>query len=466
MQMMRNMGLTAPAPLERYDWPGRFKPYAHQKQIAQFLVENRRAYNLSGLGTGKTKATAWAADFLMKEGIIRRCLIAAPLSCIERVWGDELYQSFPKRKFVILHGSRQARLDLLKQDWDFAVINHHGLAIIADHLPKDVDLVIIDELAVFRSKKAKTLWGEAKKIITPEKWAWGLTGSPTPNAPTDAYAQSKLITPERYNGSFTRFKMETMAQLGPFRYVPRPRSEELVNQILQPSIRFALEDCIDLPETIYLDRDAEMSKEQEFHYKKLLKECMTEIRGATVTAVNAAVLFNKLLQSAVGCLYDSAGNTHEIDFGPRMSVIEEVIEETDGKVILFMPLTGALHALHKKLKDRYTCEIVEGDTSSTKRNQIFSDFSHAKDPRIIIASPATMSHGLSLHQQCATTIWACPVPSNEIFMQANARTVRPGQKSVTRIICISASPVERKIYRVLKERGRFQDLVLNLAKDS
>ena len=464
MQIMRSFGLGAPAPTEEYKFPGRYKPYSHQKQIMQFLVENYRAYNLSGMGTGKTISAAWAADYLMTLGIVRKVLITAPLSCLERVWGDTIFQNFTHRKFVVLHGTRQQRLDAMKEKWDFAVVNHHGLGIIEAELPEDVDLIIIDELAVFRNHQSKTLWSVAKRLITPSRWVWGLTGSPTPNAPYDAYALSKLLTPERYNGSFTRFKMDTMMQLGPFRFVPRNNSEQLVNQVLQPAIRFALEDCIDLPETIYQDRDAELSVEQMHHYKKLQRECLTEIQGVEVNAVNAAVLMSKLLQAACGVVR-SGEELIEMDFGPRLHVLEECIEEADGKVIVFVPFTGVLNALMNKLKKKWSCAVVDGSVSSGKRNQIFSDFCEKDTPHVLIAHPACMAHGLNLHHKCHTTIWFSGVTSHEVYMQANARTVRPGQKSITNIIRIAATAVERKVYQALAEKGKFQDAVLSLIKE-
>lgn len=464
MQAARGCGLDAPAPIEQYSFPGRFKPFEHQKETMKFLVENMRAYCLNGLGTGKTAATTWAADYLMEQKVIRRCLIVAPLSTLERVWGDHIYTSLPKRKFVVLHGTKQQRLDLLKTDWSFAVVNHHGMGIIGEYLPDDVDLIVFDELAVLRQKQAKTLWGEAKKLMTPRRWGWGLTGSPVPNSPTDAYAQCQLLTPENYKGSFTRFKSDVMTQVNMFKWVPRATAEATVNEILQPSIRYALEDCIDLPETIMHSRDAEMSPEQKLHYDKLKKECMTEVRGVQITAVNAAVLCGKLIQASCGLLYND-GETLELDFGPRLAVLEECMEEVTGKIIIFAPLTGVIHALYNKLKKKYDCVIVEGATSAGKRNQIFNDFNYKDAPQVIIAAPQCMSHGLNLHHQCSTIIWFTGCASNEVFTQANARTVRPGQTQHTNIFMIAASPVERKIYQTLKDRGSFQAIVLEMAKE-
>jgi SNF2 family DNA or RNA helicase len=142
-----------------------------------------------------------------------------------------------------------------------------------------------------------------------------------------------------------------------------------------------------------------------------------------------------------------------------------LIDEATGKVIIFVPFTGVLDALATKLKKRWSVAVVDGGVSAGKRNQIFSDFCEKSDPHLLVAHPQCMSHGLNLHNKCWTTIWYAPIPSHEYFVQANARTVRPGQKNVTHIIQISGSPVERKVYQALQERGKFQDLVLMLAKE-
>ena len=107
--------------------------------------------------------------------------------------------------------------------------------------------------------------------------------------------------------------------------------------------------------------------------------------------------------------------------------------------------------------------MVDGGVSATKRNKIFKDFQDEKDPHIILAHPGTMAHGLTL-TAASTIIWYSPVTSNEIFQQANARIVRPSQTKTTNIVMFSGSQVEQKIYRTLKDRGRLQDLVLELAK--
>jgi len=468
-RFFRNNGHNLPSPvMSDYNWPGRFRPYPHQIATTEFLVANKRAYCLSGMGVMKTAAALWAADFLIRNGDIKKCLIVSPLSTLDQVWAKEIFQVLPHRRCHILHGARDKRMELLNdRSVDFYIINHDGMKIIEDALQKrpDINHIIIDEIAIFR--RASTAKNKAVfRIINRQgidRGAWGLTGTPTPTSPTDCFGQVKLITPENYRYGFKTLQSELMMQVSQYRWVPKLHSASRVNELMQPSIRYALEDCVALPPTIWHDRACEMSVEQKKHYETMKKTSLAEISGKQVTAVNAAVLFGKLLQVSCGCVYSSDGEILEMDFGPRLDVLKEIIDGCNEKVIIFVPFTAALRSIEDKLKRSWSVAVVDGSVSAKQRNTIFKDFQAEKDPHIILAHPGTMAHGLTL-TAASTIIWYAPVTSNETFMQANARIVRPSQTKTTNIVMISGSPVEEKIYRTIKERGKLQDLVLELVK--
>jgi len=469
VRLFRNAGKDVPTPLTtQYNWPGRFTPYQHQLTTSDFLALNMRAYCLSGMGTGKTNAALWADDFLKQRNEIGKTLICAPLSTLDRVWAHEIFQTLPHRTYRILHGSRAKRRDLLEDDVDYFIINHDGVSIIADLLAHrdDINHFILDEMAVYRNSQTKR-WKLMFEIINRQgiaRSAWGMTGTPTPNAPTDAYGQIKLLTPERFRGGFRKFRDETMNQVTQFRWVPRARASQFVHEHMQPSIRYALSDCIDLPETIYSEREAPLTMNQKKAHDELLREAVTLVGESQVSAVNAGVLLNKLVQAACGVMYGSSGEVLELDFGPRLAVLKEVIEECDEKVIVFVPLTGALRAIDRELSKDFTTAVVDGSVSSNQRNQIFRQFQMEQNPRVLIANAATMAHGLTLTAASAI-VWYAPVHSNETYTQANARIVRPGQTKTTNIVHIQATSAERKIYATLRDRGKLQDVVLELAKE-
>jgi SNF2 family DNA or RNA helicase len=468
-RLVTNLGYRVASPLAtNYSWPGRFKPFLHQKVTTEFLILNKRAYCLSGMGCGKTASALWATDFLMRQGEVQKTLIVAPLSTLERVWAQEIFQVLPHRRYHVLHGARQKRLDLLNdRKVDFYVINHDGVELIEEALEKrpDINHVIIDESATLRNSRTKR-WKVYNRILNRQgivRSAWGMTGTPTPNAPTDCFGQVKLITPERYTGSFTSMQMELMIKVGMFKWVPKKDSAERVHKYMQPSIRYALEDCIDLPPTIYQEREVELSAEQQKHYREMQQKALAEIRGETITAVNAGVVMSKLLQASVGIMYTGNSQAVEMDFSPRLKVLKEVIEECNEKVIVFVPFTAALNRFYDELKKQWTVAVVDGSVSAGKRNTIFRDFQMAKDPRILLAHPKTMAHGLTL-TAATTIVWASPTTSTDFFLQANARIARPGQKNVTHIVMLHGSEVERKLYQTLKDRRKLQELVLDLVK--
>ena len=190
-----NQGHPIPSPIVTdYKWPGRFDPYEHQIDTAAFLTLNKRAFLLSGMGTMKTASTLWATDYLKEQGEIDKTLIVAPLSTLDRVWAQEIFQVLPHRRYHVLHGSRQKRIDLLGDTKaDYYLINHDGIGIIADLLQDrpDINHVVIDEIASMRSSrthKFKTMFHILNRQGIPRS-AWGLTGTPTPTAPTDCYGQ-------------------------------------------------------------------------------------------------------------------------------------------------------------------------------------------------------------------------------------------------------------------------------------
>jgi len=466
-RIFNNLGIKTPSPIRSlYEWPGRYKPRWYQTDTAEFFTLNTRAHCHSSPRTGKTLAALWAADYLRQTGKIKRTLIVAPLSTLWDVWETNIFESFPLRTFCVLHGSKKKRLELLAQPHDFYIINHHGVQMIEQELAArpDIDLIVIDEVATLRNPKAKTIFKPMNNVLNHQgivRACWGLTGTPTPNDPTDAFGQCKLVTPENYRGHFTSFKNETMMQLGQFKWVPRKGSAESVARILKPSIRFERSVCTDM-EPCFIERRAQLSEEQTKAYKQLIQLAMTEVRGSTVTAVNAAVLISKLVQTACGCVIAADGSIVKMDYGPRLAVLEELIEENNEKVLVFVPFTGVLDALAVELRKRWTVAVVDGGVSAGKRTQIFKDFRTNKDPHIILAHPGTMAHGLDL-TAASLSIWYAPYWRPEYYQQANARTDGSRQTAKIDIAHIYATAEERRIYSVLKERGRLQDVVLALS---
>lgn len=467
VRVLRNMGIKAPSPvLHYYDWPGRFVPYEHQKETSAFLTLHKKALVLNDIGTGKTQSALWAADYLIKTGQIKKVLILSPLSTLERVWGDGIFTGFPDRKFVVMHGTADRRRRLLQQEADFYVINHDGFSIIADDAHGMFDLVIVDEAAVLRNPSTQRFKQFRKWMLSnTETRLWLMTGTPTPNDPTDAWALAKLVESPNCTSTFTSFREQVMSKIGQWKFIPRPDAADTVSHILQPSVRFTRDECLDLPETVVQTRQVDLTPEQKKHHDAMLKHFISEVSTeGTISAVNEAVKVQKLVQIACGVAYGDDGQDIEIDAGPRVKVVKEIIEEAGEKVIVFVPLTGTLHMLERELSKHWSVGVVNGQVSSSKRDVIFKDFQDSRDPHVLIAHPGTMAHGLTL-TTASTIIWYGPVNSNETYTQANGRIERIGKNKTSNVIHIEATLLERKMYDRLRNKQSLQGLLLDLIQE-
>jgi SNF2 family DNA or RNA helicase len=469
VRLLRNVGVMAPSPiLSQYKWSGPRTPFTAQRATAEFLTLNPRAFVLNDMGTGKTLSVLWAYDFLRSIGKRRRMLVAAPLSTLERTWGDEIFRNFPHLTFAILHGTRERRLKLLKHPFDVYVVNHDGIEIIAEELAArdDIDLVVPDELAVFRNSQTDRYKAMEKVCAPVERAVWGLTGTPIPNAPTDAWGQIKLVNPGRVPKYFGRFRDQVMTKYGPYKWVARPNAISQVQEVMQPAIRFSRDDCVDLPETTYQTRHVDLTADQKRVYEEVRSRMKSEAAEGTVRAVNEADKLMKLVQVASGAVYTTEGEVVQLETS-RIKEVREIIEQSPGKVIVFVPFIAALHHVREELAKDYPCELVYGGTSKTDRDTAFWRFQNLpkSESRVLLANAAAMSHGLTL-TEASTVVWVAPTTSHETFDQANHRIIRPGQKNRTLIVMLEGTPVERQIYARLQQRQAMQGLLLEAVRDA
>ena len=465
-KLARNLGIAMPSPiLTRFDWCD-LNPWTIQRSTATLLTESPRAYVLSSLGTGKTLASIFATEYLREIGEVKRALVIAPLSVLTPVWEKELFLARPRANVKVLYGTKQKRLSLLAEEADWYVVNHHGLPILLDQLiERKFDLVIIDELATFRTIKTG-LWQSANRLVrSGPKYVWGMTGSPRPKAPTDAWAQIRLLTPDKTYRTFSRFRQETMVQLSQFRWGEKQGANETVFSQMQPSVRYTLEDVAELPPTVYLNREIKLEPEADKAYTLMFNRLRMMSEKGEITAANEGVLQNKLLQVACGFLYTDNKQVYTLPNKTRLEALRDICTEADKKVIVFVPYVHALQGVRDYLmKQGETVDLVYGATSKTKRDDIFARFQNSPVPHVLVAHPQCMAHGLSL-TSANTIVWFTATNNPEIYEQANGRIRRPGQTHKTLIYHLTGTPVERVAYMRLKNRGRLQGLLLELFRD-
>lgn len=456
---------NVPSPILRdYDWPGVFPPMAHQKDTASFFTINKRSFCFNEQGTGKTASAIWAADYLMKQGKIKRALIICPLSIMQSAWLADLFKFAVHRKVGVAYGDRIKRKAVINGDSDFVIINYDGIEIVAeDIIFADFDLIIIDEANAYKTPTTKR-WKTLNAIIKAhdDMWLWMMTGTPAAQTPTDAYGLAKMCVPDNVPRFFGAFRDQTMTSISKFRWLPRPNANQVVFDALQPAVRFTKEQCIDLPEVTHVFRDAPLTPQQEKYYKLLKKEMLMVADGEEISTVNAATNLNKLLQISGGAVYSDNKSVIEFDVSNRLRVVQEVIEEASHKVLVFVPFTHTIELLREHLRGQgIVCEVINGAVPVNKRTEIFKNFQEQDNPQVLIIQPQAAAHGVTL-TAANVIIWYSPVTSIETYLQANARIHRKGQKNPMTIVHIKGSPVETRLYGMLQNKLDIHSKIIDL----
>jgi SNF2 family DNA or RNA helicase len=456
-----------PSPMSRdYDWPGTFKPFEHQKVTAEFLSINRRAFCFNEAGTGKTSSALWAADYLMKQGEIKRVLVICPLSIMHSAWQDDVFSTCMHRSVAIAHGASNKREKIIdNKDYEIVIINYDGVGIVRENITKgEFDLIIIDEANAYKSPST-IRWKTLAKLITPETRLWLMTGTPAAQSPLDAFGLAKLVCPHRVPKFSAAWRDKVMYQITRFKWVPKKTAKDDVFKALQPAIRFSKEDCLDLPEVMYQTREVPLTPVVQRYYKSLKEQFLIEAAGEQISTVNAAANLSKLLQISGGAVYTDKKEVVEFDIRPRLSALDEVLDQTEHKVLVFVPFRHTIEVVGRHLnKQGISTEIINGSVSANDRARIITQFQSLDDPRVLIIQPQSASHGVTLTRADTIVFWS-PVISVETYLQCIARIDRYGQKNKMTVVHIQGSDVERKMYAMLQGKVDLHTKLVDLYRE-
>ena len=465
-QSLNQLGIKSPSPIEsQYKWTGRYKPFRHQILTSSFLTIHQKGFCFNEQGTGKTASAIWASDYLMNKGIINRVLVVCPLSIMDSAWRDDLFTFATHRTVSVAHGSAEKRKKIIAEGSEYVIINYDGVGIVLDELKKGgFDLIVVDEATHYKNAQTRR-WKLLRQLIHDNTWLWMMTGTPAAQNPTDAYGLAKLVNPNRVPRFFGAFKDMVMFKVSQFTWKIKPTATDTVFRALQPAIRFTKDECLDLPPMVYTKRQIELTIQQKKYYKELKTKLVLDITGEQITAINAAVTLNKLLQISAGAVYTDDSEVLEFDIKNRYRVLREVIDESSQKVLVFVPFTHVIDILTDKLRgEGITTEVIRGDVPAYKRTSIFKQFQENVDPQVLVIQPQAASHGVTL-TRANTVVWWGPTSSLETYDQANARVHRSGQKHKCTVVQLQGSDAEKHVYKLLDNRINVHTKFIELYKE-
>ena len=482
------LDLDTPDPMEDYGWPCQpgAEPFITQKQVSSFMVRNPRSFVVSDLRTGKTRASLWAADWLMSQSQRPlRCLVLSDINALEGTWANEITAHFfGRRSFEMLHHAQAAkRLAALDREADFYLCNPDGLRMggpkrvvektetgkikrvyyselsgfYAALLAKKFDIIIFDEATTYRETGTET-FKCALQLSKQASFVYLLTGTPTPNGPLDAFGLKHLAHPT-YKLSFKTWRDMTTEADGPFRRKPRPGAAPLVDELLHPSIRIVQDQCFTPTSMTVLDLHAPLSGEQKTAMRELKAELSIMVDEGEITAVNQAALRSKLIQISCGAVYDQGHQAHLISAPERLAMLQSLVAGIPGKIIVFAPLTSVLRLLQTSLGE--TCTLIDNSLSKQKKLKLLREWQTDPGRRVLLSHPGPVARGIDL-SMANTIIWYAPIDRTEYFIQANERINGINQKKPRYIIRMYGCDIERKIYERLEDNQTLQGLILQL----
>ena len=453
-----------PRMLVDYDWRmtrADFNPMPHQYRIAGSLSTWRRGFVLADAGTGKTLSALWAIDYLVRAGFVKRALVVTYKSIMRPAWSGDATEHLPWMPHSVVYSTtaKSRRQKALRPATPHVTTYETAETCHDQLLANQYDLVCIDESPAIKTHTTRR-WRFLYPIVQQARYAWCMTGTPTAQAPTDAYGQVLMMYGERWGVSAERFKEMTMVRVAQHVWVPVNNANEVVFAAMQPAIKVNKREVMPwMPEKTERMLDVDLSKPQIDAIAELKKAAATTLASGTkITSVHAAALRTKIIQIASGTVLDDAKVAHEVDYGPRFSELLREITAARAadadptiapwnKVLVLCAFRATVDRVTKDLKAKGLKAVaVYADVPLSQRNEWLGDsFNRTRDVEVVVAVPEILSHGLTL-TAANLTVWFTPCDRAEVIIQAENRMDRPGQKNPMQILRLAGCDVERKIF--------------------
>ena len=453
------------------------KPYAHQITALE-KSWNRETYAyFMEMGTGKTKVLIDNVAMLYDRGKIDGALIICPKGVMGTWYTQELPAHLPNHieNMAVLwqanitkeQSRKLGNLFKTGEELHILVMNvealstQKGSAFAKKFMLSHKTLMAIDESTTIKNPKAK----RTKNIIEMSKMATYrriLTGSPVTKNPLDLYTQCEFLNEELLDfTSYYAFRnryaeMKTIHVAGrSIQIVGHFKNlDELAEQLKTFSYRVLKEECLDLPEKIYMKREIELSAEQKKVYKQMKEEALATLNGKQITTMTVLTQLMRLQQITCGHFVADDGTTQEIKSN-RLNELMDILDEVEGKSIIWAHWQKDIQIIKAALVKKYgPGSVVDyyGLTPQDQRDMNREKFQSNPRCRFFVGTPATGGYGLTL-TAANTVIYYSNGYDLEKRLQSEDRAHRIGQKkSVTYVDILAEETVDEKIVKSLRKK--------------
>lgn len=452
-------------------------------------------------GCGKSKVIVDTAAYLFSYGRIDTVVIIAP-NGVHRKW---LNEDFPfscpdyvpyvgaiwdstnkvaKEECEALMSPSVTGLRVLCMNVE-AFSHKTGLEFLKRFLNATEAMLVVDESSRIKNPDAirtKNLC----KLSDRAKYKRILTGTPVSNSPFDYYAQFMFLDPQIFGCSYYAFKaeyaeliekdsqlMRAIMAKSKARFTPqivskddsgKPKYRNLdkLKEMIAPySMRVTKDEVLpELPKKIYEKRFYELEPAHRKMYDQLVSKMKLELEDSKVTILHKMTLYLRLQQLACGYITGDDGKTIQLykepTHNPRIKLLLETLEDTDGQVIIWARFKEDIRQIAAVLgSDAVT---YYGDTKD--REESLRAF-RAGEKRFFVGNAVVGGIGLNLVNS-ACVIYYSNTFSYEDRKQSEDRCHRIGQEhdSVLYTDLEAVETVDTKIIGALHSK---EDLAMYMA---
>ena len=323
-------------------------------------------------------------------------------------------------------------------------------------------MLAIDESTTIKNPTAK----RTKSILQlgkQAKYRRILTGSPVTKSPLDLYTQCGFLDSfllgfdsfyafrNRYANMIDKnFGGRRVQLIGSYK-----RLDELAEKLKIFSYRVLKEDCLDLPEKVYIRREVDLTEEQLKAYSTMKSAALALLNGKMATAPHVLTQMMRLHQITCGHLRNDDGTITDIK-NNRIKELVNLLEEVEGKVIIWANYVHDIKHIVKTIRDEFGEDsIVQyyGAVSSEDRQKAIEKFQNPDSKaRFFIGNPQTGGYGITL-TAANTVVYYSNGYDLEKRLQSEDRAHRIGQnKSVTYVDLVAPKTIDEKIRKALRKK--------------
>ena len=446
------------------------KPFQHQRDALTAGAKHRDFAYFMEMGTGKTKVAIDNANYMKQNSWIDWAIVIAPNS-VYRNWIGEI-QKHSHGAVIHVHKDKEIYGDVRHPErhlkWFLinveALSHKSGVDKLKNLLSrKGVNhLMILDESTTIKNRSAKRTRNICKLGKLAE-YRRILTGSPITKSPLDLYTQCEFLSPHLlgFDSFFTfRARYAVMQQIemgGRQMLFPKyyTNLDELTHKLKAFSFRVKKKDCLDLPDKLYTIRKISLTPKQAEIYNRLKRYAYATINQDEVSFANKLTEILRLHQVTNGFVKSDDGTIQVFDDCPKLKELMEILEETEGKFIIWANYVQNIKTIIEKIKEKYGADSVVsifGEVSTEDRQQAVSKFQNDSSCRFFVGNPSTGGYGLTL-TSASYVVYFSNSYNLEVREQSEDRAHRIGQdKNVTYIDLITENTIDEFIVSALDKK--------------